>query len=147
MTYARSKLIGVIGLALVVLGGNTALADSKQDFRSDVLYRSACAPCHGVTGAGNGPVASAIRGGVPRLDDLAKRYSHEYPADYVRQTIDGRMDILSHGSSDMPIWGLRFMLYNNAMGLTGEQADESAEAASQMLIDALVEYVATLQTE
>ena len=47
----------------------------------------------------------------------------------------------------MPIWGLRFMLYNNAMGLTGEQADESAEAASQMLIDALVEYVATLQTE
>ena len=147
MIQARSKTIGIFVLAFAVLSGSNALADSKQDFRSDVLYRSACAPCHGVTGAGNGTVASVIRGGVPRLDDLAKRYSNEYPADYVRQTIDGRMDVLSHGSSDMPIWGLRFRLYNNAMGLTGEEADESAEAASNMLIDALVEYVATLQTE
>lgn len=147
MTGRGPRLIGAMVIAVALQSGSSAFADKKQDFRSDVLFRSACAPCHGITGAGNGPVAPAIRGGVPRLDDLAKRYSNKFPTDYVRQTIDGRLDIISHGTSDMPVWGLRFGLYNNAMGLTGEQADASGEAATEMLIDVLVNYVATLQAQ
>jgi hypothetical protein len=92
-------------------------------------------------------VASVIKGGVPRLDDLTKRYSEEFPEDYVRQTIDGRLDVAPHGTLDMPVWGLRFSLNHDAGGLTGKQADASGEAAADMLIDALVRYVASLQAQ
>ena len=43
------------------------------------------------------------------------------------------------------IWGLRFNLHNDAGGLTGKQADAAGEAAADMLLDALVRYVASLQ--
>ena len=92
-------------------------------------------------------MASVIKGGVPRLDDLTKRYSEEFPADYVRQTIDGRLDLAPHGTPDMPVWGLRFSLRNDTGGLMGKQADASGEAAADMLVDALVRYVASLQAQ
>jgi cytochrome c553 len=147
VTGSRFRLIGAVVIAVLLQSGSGAVADEKQDFRSDLLFRSACAPCHGQTGAGDGPVASVIKGGVPRLDDLTKRYSEEFPEDYVRQTIDGRLDLAPHGTPDMPVWGLRFSLNNNAGGLTGKQADASGEAASDMLVDALVRYVASLQAQ
>ena len=147
VTGSRFRLIGAVVIAVLLQSGSIAVADEKQDFRSDLLFRSACAPCHGQTGAGDGPVASVIKGGVPRLDDLTKRYSEEFPEDYVRQTIDGRLDLAPHGTPDMPVWGLRFSLNNDAGGLTGKQADASGEAASDMLIDALVRYVASLQAQ
>jgi len=144
---SRHRLIGAVVLAVVLQPGGSAFADEKQNFRADVLYRSSCAPCHGVTGAGDGPVASVIQGNVPRLDDLTKRYSDEFPTDYVRQTIDGRLVVAPHGTPDMPVWGLRFSLHHDAGGQTGKQADASGEAAADMLIDALVKYVATLQAQ
>jgi len=147
VTGSRFRLIGVVVIAVVLQAKSGAVANEKQNFRSDLLFRSACAPCHGQTGAGDGPVASVIKGGVPRLDDLTKRYSEEFPADYVRQTIDGRLDLVPHGTPDMPIWGLRFSLRNDAGGLTGKQADASGEAAADMLLEALVKYVASLQVK
>jgi cytochrome c553 len=147
VTGSRLRLISALAVAVVFQSGSSAVADEKQNFRSDLLYRSACAPCHGQTGAGDGPVASVIKGGVPRLDDLTKRYSEEFPADYVRQTIDGRLDLVPHGTPDMPVWGLRFSLRNDTGGLTGKQADASGEAAADMLVDALVRYVASLQAQ
>ena len=116
VTGSRFRLIGTVVIAVVLQSNSGAVADEKQNFRSDVLFRSACAPCHGQTGAGDGPVASVIKGGVPRLDDLTRRYSNEFPADYVRETIDGRLELAPHGMPNMPVWGLRFSLHNNAGG-------------------------------
>lgn len=145
MTSLGLTLIGAVVVAVVCQLGNSAAADEKQNFRSDMLFRSACAPCHGQLGAGDGPVASSIKDGVPRLDDLTKRYSEEFPADYVRQTIDGRLNVAAHGTPDMPVWGLRFSLNHDAGGMTGKQADASGEAAADMLIESLVNFVASLQ--
>ncbi len=147
VAYHRLTLVGAVLGAMVLQPGNSAVADGKQGFRSDILYRSACAPCHGQVGAGDGPVAASIRGGVPRLDDLTKRFSDEFPEDYVRQTIDGRLSVVPHGTPDMPVWGLRFSLHHDAAGLSGEQADASGEAAADRLVDALVNFVASLQAQ
>jgi cytochrome c553 len=147
VTGSRLRLIGAVVIAVLLQSGSNAVADEKQNFRSDLLFRSACAPCHGQTGAGDGPVASVIKRGVPRLDDLTKRYSDEFPEDYVRQTIDGRLNLAPHGTPDLPIWGLRFSLLHDAGGLTGKQADASSEAAAEMLVNALVKYVASLQAQ
>lgn len=147
VTSRRLKLIGAVVVAVVCQSGNSVAADGKQNLRSDMLFRSACAPCHGKLGAGDGPVASSIQGGVPRLDDLSRRYSEKFPADYVRQTIDGRLNVAPHGPPDMPVWGLRFSLSHDAGRVTGKQADASGEAAADMLIESLVNFVASLQVQ
>ena len=147
MTDSRLRLIGAVAIAVLLQSSSNAVADEKQNFRSDLLFRSACAPCHGQTGAGDGPVASVIKGGVPRLDDLTKRHYGKFPADYVRETIDGRLELAAHGTPNMPVWGLRFKLLHNAGDLTGKQADASGEAAADMLVDALAKYVASLQAQ
>ncbi len=147
MTCSRLTQVGAVVFAAVFQTGSSSVADEKQNFRSDVLFRSACAPCHGGLGAGDGPVAAAIQGGVPRLDDLTRRYSEKFPADYVRQTIDGRLNVAPHGTPDMPVWGLRFSLNHDAGGMTGMQADASGEAAADRLIDSLVDFVASLQAQ
>ena len=147
MKHHSLTLIGAVVVAAALQPASSAVADGKQNFRSDILYRSACAPCHGERGAGDGPVAASLQGVVPRLDDLTKRFSNEYPAEYVRQTIDGRLTVSPHGPPEMPVWGLRFSLNHDAGGMTGKQADTSGEAAAERLVQSLVDFVASLQTQ
>jgi cytochrome c553 len=69
----------------------------RQSFDAAALYRASCAPCHGMAGDGDGPVAAVLASEVPRLDDLTKRNEGVYPAEYVRDVIDGRSEIrLAH---------------------------------------------------
>lgn len=147
MTRRKFRMIGAALVAAVLQSANNSEASEKQNFSSDVLFQSACAPCHGQRGAGDGPVASVIKGGVPRIDDLTKRHYGKFPADYVRETIDGRLELAAHGTPNMPVWGLRFKLLHNAGDLTGKKADASGEAAADMLVDALTKYVASLQAQ
>jgi hypothetical protein len=55
-----------------------------------------------MAGDGDGPVAAVLASEVPRLDDLTKRNEGVYPAEYVRDVIDGRSEIGAHGSREMP---------------------------------------------
>lgn len=69
------------------------------------LYRAHCAPCHGVTGKGDGPMVSVIKMKMPDLTVLAKNNGGQFPAAHVRKTITGEEVVASHGSREMPIWG------------------------------------------
>ena len=60
----------------------------REGFDAAALFKASCAPCHGLAGAGDGPVASVLASEVPRLDDLTKRAEGVYPADYVREVFD-----------------------------------------------------------
>jgi mono/diheme cytochrome c family protein len=102
------------------------------------LYQRLCSSCHGVTGKGDGPVASLIKTGVPDLTRIAARDGGEFPTEDVRRTIDGRWDRRAHGARDMPVWG--WQLYS-ASG-----ADDAAERArTDSMIDRLVEYLRSIQ--
>ena len=69
------------------------------------LFRSYCASCHGVTGKGGGPAASALKAKVPDLTLLARNHRGQFPTAYVREVIMGDKVIAAHGSREMPIWG------------------------------------------
>jgi hypothetical protein len=102
------------------------------------LYQRLCSSCHGVTGKGDGPIASLIKTGVPDLTRLAARDGGEFPTEDVRWTIDGRWDRRAHGARDMPVWG--WQLYS-APG-----TDDPAERArTNSMIDRLVEYLRSIQ--
>jgi mono/diheme cytochrome c family protein len=133
-------------LILTVAIGLTACVSNRSDSRDArklsgmEMYGQLCASCHGVSGQGDGPVASLIKTGVPDLTRLAHRDGGEFPTDDVRRTIDGRWDRRAHGARDMPVWGWQF--YNSA---NANDAEERAVVDS--MIDRLVVYLRSIQVE
>lgn len=94
-----------------------------------------CATCHGVDGAGNGPVAAILKIAPPDLTRIASRHHGDFPYADVYATIDGRQAPLAHGTREMPIWGDRYKQSLSALG----------EKRLHQRIDAIVRYVETLQ--
>jgi len=67
-------------------------------------YIHSCAACHGLDGAGDGPLASALVAQPSDLTGLAERNGGVFPFERVKETIASGGDILSHGSGEMPVW-------------------------------------------
>jgi mono/diheme cytochrome c family protein len=87
------------------------LIDSLAGRDSFQLY---CAPCHGVSGRGDGPVASELRTRPSDLTLLAQRSGGTYPADRVRAFVIGTGRALpAHGTTEMPVWGRMFRSFES----------------------------------
>jgi cytochrome c553 len=99
-------------------------------------YRFYCAPCHGLTGTGDGPVATALRVRPTDLTTLAERNGGSFPSTRVRQFVTGTgRQIAAHGDSEMPVWGPAF------------RALDRSETRAQVRIAAIVSHIASLQAK
>ena len=98
------------------------------------MYTAYCASCHGVTGKGDGPAASALKVAPPDLTVLAKRNGGRYPDGQIYQIIEWGGAIASHGSREMPVWGVAFR------PLTRENQKQVSDR-----IKVLTDYIGTLQ--
>ena len=98
------------------------------------LFRTHCAPCHGSTGRGDGPLAAQMRRTPPDLTRFTARNGGMFPSERVRRIIDGR-DVPSHGDREMPVWGDVFRIPRG----------EPATAAAVARIDAIVRYLEAIQ--
>lgn len=98
-----------------------------------------CAPCHGVGAKGDGPVAPALAKRPADLTRIAARRGGEFPAGEIARIIDGRFEIASHGTREMPVWGERFAEEVPDPGLSEEIA--------RGRIAVLVEYLKSIQAE
>ena len=122
----------------------TANTAGKQNFDAASLYRSSCASCHGISGDGQGPSAASLKTKVPPLNNLADRYSGIYfPEYFLIKVIDGRKNMPSHGEREMPIWGRQFGLLKGTQA--SGQAAAAGDAAARQKIEALVDYIRTIQ--
>ena len=107
----RTTVMAVLLLALVLVPLSAQVRDSRpapiRPVDGASVFRSNCAPCHGVEGRGEGPVAAALKQPVPDLTTLQRRYKGKFPNAYVRSTIDfgAQETIPAHGTKKMPIWG------------------------------------------
>ena len=71
------------------------------------LFRTYCATCHGASGRGDGAMAGQLRRVPPDLTSFATRNGGVFPAERVRQVIDGT-GVAAHGDREMPVWGAVF---------------------------------------
>lgn len=111
----------------------STIAQGKADFNKH------CAPCHSESGKGNGPELKVIPGIKPKdLTTIAARNGGVFPYRQVEDTIDGRKIIPGHKRFDMPFWGVNFQQQ-------GQEFTPASEAQARNRIDAIVDYVATLQ--
>lgn len=124
--------------------GTAANAGGKENFDAESLYLSSCSPCHGVSGDGRGPLAASLKRKVPALNNLADRYSGLYfPERFLIEVIDGRRNMGSHVKREMPIWSERFGLMKGTQ--TGGRGPAAGDAAARQKIEALVEYIRSIQ--
>ena len=69
-------------------------------------YRKFCAQCHGLSGKGDGPMASELKTPPGDLTVLSKKNNGTFPYKQVFETISGKNVIKSHGTREMPIYSL-----------------------------------------
>ena len=130
-----SRILAPLLLTLATAGCQTAQPGEEQaaqEYDGRNLYLGYCASCHGPSGAGDGPVAAGMAFKMEDLRTLEAR-NGVFPADRVRETIDGRTLRAVHGTYDMPVWGWQFLL------------EEDSEEHVAARIDALVEYLRSIQ--
>ncbi len=137
-----SSSLLVLCVAAVGSSGTRTLAQAHErpqaatrPYLGSHLYRTYCAVCHGKAARGDGPLADQMKTRPPALTHFAQRNGGTYPSALVARIIDGRQPLPGHGGPDMPVWGDVFKASR-----TG-----SSEAAVKARIDALVNYLESLQ--
>jgi mono/diheme cytochrome c family protein len=132
-------LIGAaaIGLPLLAAGQQQPEIGKEMDVGKRE-YDANCAACHGPKGKGDGHKGGM--GGVRPADltTLAQRNGGWFPFARVYEFIDGRRLVKSHGTREMPVWGLG---YRAEAAEYYAQAPANAEAHVRARILALTEYV------
>jgi mono/diheme cytochrome c family protein len=140
MTMGRTVLFSVLILGACVAEGQDKPAVAKRATPRTIAasgkqtYMQYCASCHGVDARGDGPAAFVLKTPPPDLTTLAKRHDGKFPYDYVSDVLRFGTRILSHGSSDMPIWGPIF-----------GSLDNYNEPAVRKRIKDLSDYLVSLQ--
>jgi len=99
-------------------------------------YAVYCASCHGKAARGDGPVAGDLKVAPADLTRLAARNEGRFPHDRVYQTIDGRLKVRGHGSSEMPVWGA-------TLRIPGSDRDQESEVRERILD--LLSYLESIQ--
>jgi mono/diheme cytochrome c family protein len=132
------SLVAIGLLALVTLRASAFEAVTLLDYSGEELFGRFCASCHGESARGDGPVARGLTKVVPDLTMISRRYGG-FPADRIRDMVDGRNLIAEHGTRVMPVWGHEFWVE--------EGGDVVAQREMRTLINRLVEYVRSLQQE
>lgn len=69
------------------------------------IYGHYCAPCHGVTGGGNGPVAAELKTRPGDLTMLSRNNGGKFPSAHVISVLQFGTRFPSHGTIEMPVWG------------------------------------------
>lgn len=88
------------------------------------MYASYCAPCHGLDGRGNGPVAASLRQPPSDLTVLTKNNNGKFPALRVASAMRfGAGAPAAHGSPEMPVWGPVFVQMNHGVLSPREEED------------------------
>jgi len=89
--------------------------------------------CHGVDGKGAGPAAAGLKNSPGDLTQITRHSGGKFPDLRMRSILNGAEPIVSHGTSDMPIWGDVF------------KSISANQTFGQMRVDALVKYLQTIQ--
>jgi mono/diheme cytochrome c family protein len=102
------------------------------------MYVNYCAPCHGVDGRGQGPVAAALRKQPANLALLSKNNGGKFPSTHIMSVLEFGAVNSSHGTAQMPVWGPM---------LGHMDATNTENNVSLLRISNLSRYLQTLQAK
>jgi hypothetical protein len=138
----------VFSVAASTLIGTMGVTKAQGAEIGKFEYLNSCASCHGTTGKGDGPVVKSLIKPPTDLTRLSETNSGVFPFARVYDVIDGRFELATHGTRDMPVWG---EVYKRswAQGQNGTlpylASKEVIESIVRVRILALIDYIFTLQ--
>lgn len=139
ITALAAATLVSIGYAQEPAGKITIPVNKTTASNGKLMYSNYCAPCHGVNGRGEGPVASELKVPPTDLSMLAKDNNGKYPAMHVIAVLRfGAETGFAHGSAQMPVWGPILGGMDHTMG---------SPDAQTLRITNLARYVETLQVK
>ena len=103
------------------------------------MYAVYCAVCHGATGKGDGPAASAFKKTPTNLAMLARNNNGKYPAEHVYAVLKFGTPVPAHGNRQMPIWKPLLHSMNTL--------PEAYDQVTVLRIDNLVHYIQSIQAK
>ena len=108
------KIINLLIGFIYLISLTNAVAAKKEIDESSVVgkkdFITYCASCHGSGGKGDGPIVNYLLRKPIDLTQLSKNYGNVFPFDRVYGVFDGTYVFKEHGTSEMPIWGHKFIL-------------------------------------
>ena len=123
------RVVLACAVAFALSACQTVESDAPSaSYDGAALYQGHCATCHGMEGAGDGPMAKLLITAVPDLRTVDMSNKLE-----LIEVIDGRGMRAAHGTMDMPVWGWAF------------REVERSETEVQARMNALAEYLQSLQ--
>jgi hypothetical protein len=138
----KKAMLATLILTTTSSFGTMAFAQKENADVGKLEFEVHCAVCHGMDATGNGPYLSSLKVAPPDLTLIAKNNAGVFPADHIIDVIDGRAQVTSHGSRDMPIWGDRYAI-SAAEHFAGSPYDQEAYIRGRVLI--LVDYLRRIQ--
>ncbi len=97
------------------------------------LYEKFCKICHGPRAMGNGEQAPSLQPKPANLTTLQQRNGGKFPFWKAYRMIDGREHIESHGTRDMPVFGIWFRVPDDEISIETEWADQVRGRIWQLL--------------
>jgi mono/diheme cytochrome c family protein len=139
-SLAATIIIAVWFSCMLAGCADFATADmGKKEFESN------CATCHGLNAKGDGPQAEFLTTKPANLTILAKNNGGVFPAERIREIIDGRFEVAAHGPREMPVWGREFQIDVPDLPLEAGQPFDYRESTVRNKIQALINYLVQLQ--
>jgi mono/diheme cytochrome c family protein len=145
-SWFRLGPVFLVAVSMVIVDTGVAKAQGAEIGRYE--YLNSCASCHGTTGKGDGPVVKSLIKPPTDLTRLSETNSGVFPFARIYDVIDGRFELATHGTRDMPVWG---EIYKRswAQGQNGTlpylASKEVVESIVRMRILALIDYIFMLQ--
>jgi hypothetical protein len=138
----------VFSVAASMLIGTMGVTKTQGAEIGKFEYLNSCASCHGTTGKGDGPVVKSLIKPPTDLTRLSETNSGVFPFARVYDVIDGRFELATHGTRDMPVWGevyKRSWAQGQNAALPYLASKEVIESIVRVRILALIDYIFALQ--
>ena len=133
---------GKIFAAIVLAGAASASWSADKEDIGKREYDNNCIACHGADGKG-GIYVDFLKTTPPDLTQLTKANGGVFPLERVYGAIDGRQQVKSHGTREMPIWGRDYQIRAGEHYYGDVIYDSDAFVRGRIL--ALVDYLNRLQ--
>jgi mono/diheme cytochrome c family protein len=128
--------------AIVLAGVASASWSADKEDIGKREYDNNCVACHGADGKG-GIYVDFLKTTPPDLTQLTKANGGVFPLERVYGAIDGRQQVKSHGTREMPIWGRDYQIRAGEHYYGDVIYDSDAFVRGRIL--ALVDYLNRLQ--
>ncbi|WP_168797996.1 c-type cytochrome [Pacificoceanicola onchidii] len=117
-----------------------AVAETQSVETGQNDYEMYCATCHGLSGAGDGPLSEYLTAEVPDLTTLSERNAGVFPLRHVLDIIDGSAELRGHGGA-MPVYG---WVFETEAG-TNDTAHTPGDLPAHERILSVARYLESLQ--